>query len=116
MGVQLSPYSTIKYTYPYEEYMITFNIDPLKVIQAVYRYSRPQGLGIIHFQEGELSVEDAKLYIRRGAIYMDYVHGRACKFGATLTEKGVTFSDTEWLDHTHHDLLQLIEDLKKEVT
>ncbi len=35
-------------------------VDLRKFIQEVYALSRPQGLGILHYQEGDLSDDEAK--------------------------------------------------------
>lgn len=90
--------------------------------RKVYELSRPQGLGILHYQEGSLPDEELEEVIdvserSRLALTMDYVLGRACKFhvqlagdsGYLLLPDGVThWIRTDWYDHFRPDLEELL--------
>lgn len=89
-------------------------IDLVKFVQKVYELSKPQGLGIMHFQEGGLPEEDAKDIVANGkkdtvAISMDYVKGRAYKM-VVWREDGDLFIRPQWFDHTHAQLKELLAD------
>ena len=92
--------------------------DYIKLVKKVYELSRPQGLGILHFQEGDtLTDEEAEFYIDRNSVdnedilyffvNMDYVKGRACKFNTLFRDGKVCFSDT-WYDHTNEQYDELL--------
>lgn len=90
-------------------------LDLTKFVQKVYELSKPQGLGILHFQEGGLSEEDAKAIINREgkadriAVSMDYVQGRACKM-TVFREDGDLFIRPNWYDHSRSQLEELLGD------
>lgn len=86
-------------------------VDLVSVAKAVYRHSQPQGLGILHFTEGELSDEDARACVGAdGGLDMDYVHGRACKL-YTVHKGGRTSIHVPWFDHTDEQLDALLKDI-----
>lgn len=80
-------------------------VDLKKFAQRVYDFSRPQGLGFLHFKANALSDEDAQALIDREsaragvALSMDYVHGRSCKM-TVFSEKGELYVRPQWYDHT----------------
>ena len=92
-------------------------IDLVKFVQAVYRISKPQGMGILHYKAGELSEEDAKAIVKRDetsstcALSMDYVHGRACKMGVRREPDNRLSISDRWYDHTSQDLQDLLGEL-----
>lgn len=80
--------------------------------QAAYELSVPVGMGIIHFEEGCLSSEDALSLIKedgRMALRMDYVHGRQCKFNVYRSEEGDLWVEPQWYDHTREQLILLLK-------
>ena len=100
--------------------MITIKVEPWQVVKAVYDMSVPVGLGFLHYVNGDISEETAKM-VTEGAKYgvpgaqsyhLDYVAGRQCKFGFKHTEEGCTFDDEAWYDHTKYQLEDLIAKLK----
>lgn len=80
-------------------------IDLKEFVKEVYALSKPQGMGILHYQEGELSDTDAQEIIEkfknseRIAISMDYVRGRACKM-TVWKENGKLLIVDNWYDHS----------------
>lgn len=89
---------------------------PLKaLVKAAYALSAPQGLGVLHAKQGELSDEDAEAIIGREqaggymAAYMDYVHGRSCKFSVRRDKEQRLFIDHRWYDHSHGQVRSLLE-------
>ena len=91
------------------------NEDLVSLVKAVYKNSRPQGFGFLHYQEGELSDEAAKSMIDLGDRYpigLDYVAGRACKFSAIKVEGGVEcFYGFKWYDHSESDILNVLKEV-----
>ena len=89
--------------------------DLVSLVKAVYKNSRPQGLGFLHYQEGGPSDEVAKSMINSDSLYpinLDYVAGRACKFSATKVEGGVEcFHGFNWYDHSESDILNVLKEV-----
>lgn len=92
-------------------------VDLRKLVAAVYANSRPQGLGFIQFEEGEMPralVEDFvgtfKLEGTGCVLYMDYVRGRACKFALYRCQNGDLWVPKNWLDHSELDLRRMLRD------
>jgi len=82
------------------------------VVKAAYDLSSPQGLGVIHFEEGGLTDEEAQSLIDVTSsipVRMDYVKGRACKFTVWKDEDGKLFIRDQWFDHSEADLLKLVD-------
>lgn len=85
------------------------SVDMVKFVQKVYELSQPQGMGMIHYQPGGLTDEEAKSIIQSdGTIDMDYIKGRACKMHTNRREGKLTISDN-WYDHTDEQLAELLE-------
>ncbi len=101
------------------------DIDLKKFAQRVYEFSNVQGLGFIHAQPGGLSDEDAKSIVEREradgsvALYMDYVHGRACKM-TVRRENGELFVRKDWYDHSFKQYALLLAEfgviIEQEIT
>ncbi len=105
-------------------------IDLVKLTQLVYQYSECLGMGILHYKPGdELSDDEAKQLVKetscsRFALNLDYVHGRACKFG--VFKRKSTFRqmmtqnkwyqwfciENTWRDHSFEQVKELIEKVK----
>lgn len=84
------------------------NVDMVKFVQKVYALSRPQGMGMMHFQPGDLSEEDAKSLIQEdGTVSMDYIRGRACKMHTSIKDGVIVIGD-KWYDHTDAQLAELL--------
>ena len=84
--------------------------DLVKVAQAVYDLSKPQGMGFLHAKSGGLSDEQAKSLIQEGriALRMDYVSGRACKM-TVFRDQGKLLIRDNWYDHSENQLMELID-------
>lgn len=101
-------------------YLNVTGVDLKELAKAAYRFSRPQGLGYLHFEEGELSDADAQHLVDLGVKYsggglsMDYVKGRACKFNVTA-RNGELFISDRWYDHTEADLRDLLTAIDRSV-
>ena len=90
-------------------------VNLVDLVKGVYALSAPVGLGFIHFQEGELSTEDAEILINpdedaRIRVSLDYVHGRSCKF-TVFNEDGKLYIRDTWFDHNESQLNSLLESL-----
>lgn len=89
------------------------NLSLTKMAKLAYQMSKPVGMGILHYREGELSDEDAQELVnnckddRQMALNMDYVHGRCCKF-RVFKENGKHYINKDWYEHTEDDLHQLL--------
>lgn len=86
-------------------------VDLVKLVQNVYSLSGPQGMGFLHFREGELTTQQAQALIWPGDLYpveMDYVHGRACKF-RVMEKDDKLYTDAAWYDHTEDQLVALLK-------
>jgi hypothetical protein len=86
------------------------DVNMVELIKKAYDLSSPQGLGILHFQNGTLTDEEAKSCIsKEGMINMDYVKGRACKFGVFRSlETNRLVIHSPWYDHTDEQLIELL--------
>jgi hypothetical protein len=75
------------------------------LVRAAYRPSRPQGLGFINYQDGDLTDAEVAEIIGRGnehtPISMDYVKGRSCKFHVRRDGERL-FIGTSWYDEHEH--------------
>jgi len=91
------------------------DVDTVKLVKAAYALSVPRGMGLLLFQPGhELSDEEAKSLIDPdGSVYMDYVHGRGCKFSVRVKD-GRKFIYSPWYDHTDDDVRQLLKMVGRE--
>lgn len=83
------------------------------LVRAAYRPSRPQGLGFIHYQDGDLTDAEVAEIIERDkesphiAVSMDYVKGRSCKFHVRRDGKRL-FIGNSWYDHSTEQLKSLL--------
>jgi hypothetical protein len=92
-------------------------VDQRELAKAAYAMSRPQGMGFLHFTEGELDqatlnaiIEQADKF-RGGCIDLDYVRGRSCKFHVRLHD-GKRYVSINWYDHSVEEMSQLLRDCK----
>ncbi len=92
-------------------------VDLRKLVQAVYRNSRPQGLGMLHFKEGDLSSEEVEEIVGDvrvsgvgSVLHLDYVNGRACKFGLYRDENDGLWIHRSWYDHSELDLHRMLKE------
>lgn len=87
-------------------------VDLLKFVKEAYNLSSPQGMGFIHYQEGELSDADAQAIIdvenRNYAVTMDYVKGRSIKMHVRK-EDGKLLINDDWYDHSDSQLAELLK-------
>ena len=83
-----------------------------KFIKEVYNLSKPQGMGFMHYEEGELHDDIVSTILGQGdediAISMDYVNGRSCKMNV-FKKDGKLFIRDDWYDHSTEDLRDLLE-------
>lgn len=92
-------------------------IDLRKLVRAVYDNSVPQGLGHLRFhREGldDASVENIVEHIpveKTGNIlYLDYVHGRECKFGLWRCQNGDLWIQKDWPGHTEFQFHKMLKE------
>lgn len=87
-------------------------IDLEAFAKAVYKLSKSQGLGFLHYQGGALPDEEAKALVSAkyggdSILSMDYVHGRACKMNVfNIGDK--QFIRDSWYDHTDGQFAELL--------
>lgn len=85
-----------------------------QLVRAAYNPSRPQGLGLLHFQPGDLSDAEVAAIVDRGsndrqlAISMDYVKGRSCKFAVARGQEGRLYIKNRWYDHSDGQIRDLL--------
>lgn len=83
--------------------------DLVALVKKAYALSVPQGMGFLHFKEGNMSDEDAKKIIESPlGVDMDYVHGRAVKFWVKK-EGNRLFVQDRWYDHSDDQLKELLQ-------
>ncbi|UIS25290.1 hypothetical protein [Erythrobacter phage vB_EliS-L02] len=71
-------------------------------------------MGMLHARSGPLDEEtrDELIQMDRDlVVYMDYVHGRQCKFQIRKHE-GRFYTFCEWYDHSYDHLLALLEKIE----
>ena len=64
-------------------------MDKAAVLAALYNHARTQGLGILHYQPGNMSLEEARNLLKTQS-YFDYLKGRVLKIdlsGDELNER-----------------------------
>ena len=83
-------------------------VDLIKFVKKVYELSKPLGFGIMHYTNEIFTDEEAKLYIRNGEVFMDYVRGRSCKMKARKDKDGKLLIEDKWYDHTDVQLTELL--------
>lgn len=67
------------------------NFKKSEVLAALYNNSKPLGLGILHYEEADMTIEEAEelinenkpIYQNVGRLYFDYVKGRVIKVDLT---------------------------------
>lgn len=87
-------------------------IDQVKFLQKAYELSKPQGMGFLHFEPGELPDAEAAQWVKRcsdarGVSY-DYVNGRSLKLHIEIDENGESSMHDSWYDHTDRQLKELM--------
>lgn len=88
-------------------------VDLVELVKAVYDNSRPQGLGLMHYQPGGLTDEQAKSligYDGKIPVSLDYVSGRACKF-VVFRDGEQLFIRDQWFDHSQDQLRKMLTSL-----
>lgn len=84
-----------------------------EIIRRAYRLSRPQGMGYLHFKEGEIPenvIDEIASRATAFGIAMDYVMGRSVKLGIDREGDQFYYSDNGyWFDHSAEDLRQLLD-------
>lgn len=93
-----------------------------EAVKKAFDLSRPQGMGFLHHQPGELSQEELDYIIGgdlgKGRMYladMDYVRGRSCKFHIRpAQEDGYMLIEPRWYDHSDEALEELLKHLDVE--
>lgn len=81
------------------------------VAKAAYDLSSPQGMGILHYEEGSLTDDEAKSMVTEGdrcPLSLDYVKGRACKL-TVFADGDRLYIPNNWYDHSPDQLKQLVE-------
>jgi hypothetical protein len=53
-------------------------IDKAEILRALYNYSRPLGMGILHFTPEDMTVAEARELLK-SQTYFDYLKGRVMK-------------------------------------
>lgn len=94
------------------------NIAPWRMFKMVYDRCRPVGMGMLQFQPGDMTAEEAMAQVAAQAgpnglkdVSMDYVNGRQCKFHfKVLDTEQIEIDDEHWHDHTKEELDALIKD------
>lgn len=93
-----------------------FDVEPAVVVMHVYNLSSPQGMGFLHYEPEDMTIEQAKEIVEkigdRGYINLDYVKGRACKFFFKIIDGKVVFDMDSWYDHSKYQFDTLIECLR----
>lgn len=91
--------------------------DLLRFVKCVYARSVPQGMGVLHAKEGELSDADAQDCIdteNSPAVCMDYVHGRACKM-TVFRDNAHLYVRKHWYDHSYVNYKELLAEFGVEL-
>jgi hypothetical protein len=89
--------------------------DYRKMVQKAYEFSKPQGLGYLHYTSEPLSDDEADELIDETNVFaivsLDYVKGRSCKFTIYRdAETGKAYIKNSWYDHSDHALQRLLEE------
>lgn len=80
----------------------------VNLVKQAYAVSRPQGMGLMHYQPGGLTNDEARAIAdAKGGIHMDYVKGRAVKL-SVVTFEGRQYIPNWWFDHTAEELIELL--------
>lgn len=92
-------------------YIDVTDADLRLLVRTAYDLSSPQGLGFLHFKPEPLTDKEVDHIITRNisgwcVVSMDYVNGRACKFGVFKMDERLYIKD-RWFDHTKEQLAEL---------
>lgn len=84
-----------------------------EIMNNVYSLSRPQGLGILHFEEGNTMPKECMAYYKqqmeeKKSAHADYTKGRSMKFNLYQDDKGY-FTENNLVDHSDEQLKALME-------
>lgn len=87
------------------------NVDLVALVKGAYALSQPQGMGFLHYRNGDLTDEQARSLIReddpRTPVSLDYVAGRAIKF-TVFRQDGKLLVDRRWYDHSESQYRDLL--------
>lgn len=102
-----------------ENYIDITGCDLIALVKKAYALSSPQGLGFLHYREGELSDDEAKSVIEqtanaRYAASLDYVLGRSVKL-RVLKDGDRMMIYKSWYDHSEYQLRELLASIGKEL-
>ena len=86
---------------------------PRKLVANAYKMSRPVGMGLLHYREGDIPEEVLEALVSRldspnGTVSMDYVLGRQCKF-CIFKRDNEMFIEDYWYDHSPEQFKALLE-------
>ena len=87
--------------------------DLTELVKAAYNLSSPVGMGFLHYQEGELSDDEANALIDNDSnipVSLDYVKGRACKL-SVFADEGNLYIRDNWFDHSESQLDLLLSSI-----
>lgn len=102
--------------FPPENYIEVTGISLVELVKKAYALSVPQGMGFVHFKDGDLSDDEAKTLIReddtRCPVSLDYVRGRSVKF-SVYREGDRLFIRKSWYDHSDAALQELVASVKQ---
>jgi hypothetical protein len=95
------------------------DIDLCLLVKKAYDFSKPQGLGFLHYDPTGLTDAEARALIgeethnRYSIVNLDYVKGRACKFIVFTRPEhpGRRFIKASWYDHTEDQLIGMLKSL-----
>jgi len=93
------------------EHYIEIPADKLRLaISTAYNLSVPVGMGFLHARTGGLDEETIDRImenVETRGVYMDYVHGRQCKFSVYVKD-GKFYVQPDWYDHNRYQLIDLL--------
>lgn len=94
-------------------------VDLRTLIKSAYAHSQPQGLGMLHYEPGELEDEMVDLILERGndrrPVDLDYVKGRSLKF-TVFKENDRLYVRSYWYDHSPSQLKSVLQDAGVDTT
>ncbi len=61
-------------------------LNKAEVLAALYNNARTQGMGVLHYQPGDMSIDEAQKFLDDGVTYFDYVKGRVMKVDLGVEE------------------------------
>lgn len=83
-------------------------VNVVELVKKAYDLSRPQGMGMMHFDPTPLTdIEAQSLIAKNNTVNLDYVRGRACKFNVFNTDDKLSIR-SPWFDHSDEQLVQLL--------